>query len=129
MTETQRSVLVVDAANVVGSRPDGWWKDRGAAARRLHESLLVADLEHDIVVLVLEGGAKGGARPGRDAHVKVVHAPHDGDTTILREARRAAESGERVTVVTADVALQANVTGAGASVVGPAWLLGKLEDL
>ena len=31
-------VLVVDAANVVGSRPDGWWKDRAGAARRLHDS-------------------------------------------------------------------------------------------
>jgi hypothetical protein len=36
------SVLVVDAANVVGSRPDGWWKDRPGAARRLHEELQVA---------------------------------------------------------------------------------------
>ena len=33
-------VLVVDGANVVGSRPDGWWKDRAGAARRLHEALL-----------------------------------------------------------------------------------------
>ena len=35
------SVLIVDAANVVGSVPDGWWKDRAGAARRLHERLLV----------------------------------------------------------------------------------------
>ena len=32
-------VLVVDAANVVGSRPDGWWHDRLAAAQRLHDRL------------------------------------------------------------------------------------------
>ncbi|GAA4129287.1 hypothetical protein GCM10022215_41650 [Nocardioides fonticola] len=37
------SVLVVDGANVVGARADGWWKDRAGAARRLHEALLVAD--------------------------------------------------------------------------------------
>ena len=37
------SVLVVDGANVVGSVPDGWWKDRPGAARRLHERLLVAE--------------------------------------------------------------------------------------
>ncbi|MET1154451.1 NUDIX domain-containing protein, partial [Arthrobacter sp.] len=32
-------LLVIDAANVVGSRPDGWWKDRAGAARRLLASL------------------------------------------------------------------------------------------
>ena len=57
-------LLVVDAANVVGSRPDGWWKDRPGAAQRLHERLLVADMSFDEVVLVLEGAAKGGVRPG-----------------------------------------------------------------
>ena len=62
-------VLVVDAANVVGSRPDGWWKDRAGAARRLHERLLVADTSYDEIVLVLEGAAKGGAKAGRDGHL------------------------------------------------------------
>ena len=28
-------MLVVDGNNVMGSRPDGWWKDRAGAARRL----------------------------------------------------------------------------------------------
>ena len=122
------SVLVVDAANVVGARPDGWWKDRAGAARRLHERLLVADVPGDEVVLVLEGAAKGGVRAGRDAHVRTVHAPKDGDTTILAETRRAAEQGREVVVVTADRALAANVGGAGARVVGPTWLLDRLAD-
>lgn len=121
-----RSILVVDAANVVGARPDGWWKDRPGAARRLHEELLVADVPGDEVVLVLEGGAKAGVRAGRDAHVRTVHAPRDGDATILAEARRAAERGREVTVVTADRALAANVGGVGARVVGPSWLLDRL---
>ena len=95
------STLIVDGANVVGARPDGWWKDRAGAAARLHEQLLVADIEYDVVVLVLEGQAKGGVRAGRDAHVRTVHAPKDGDATILAEARRAAEKGGRVVVVTA----------------------------
>lgn len=120
------TVLVVDAANVVGSRPDGWWKDRPAAARRLHESLLVADLPHDAVVLVLEGAAKGGVRSGRDGHVRVVHAARDGDAAILDEARSAAERGHRVTVVTADRFLQAQVQGVGAMALGPSWLLDQL---
>ena len=53
-------VLIVDGANVVGSRPDGWWRDRAGAARRLHDQLSVASLPQDEVVLVLEGEAKRG---------------------------------------------------------------------
>ena len=76
-------VLVIDGANVVGSRPDGWWKDRAGAARRLHEQILVADVPQQHVVLVLEGAAKGGVRAGKDAHVRTVHAPKGGDDTIV----------------------------------------------
>ena len=66
--------LVVDGANVVGSRPDGWWTDRAGAARRLHERLLTADLSYDDVVLVLEGAAKSGVAAGRDGHLRTAHA-------------------------------------------------------
>ena len=121
-----RSVLVVDAANVIGARADGWWKDRPGAAARLHAELLVADVPGDEVVLVLEGAAKAGVRAGRDAHVRTVHAPKDGDSTILAEARKAAEKGREVTVVTADRALAADVGGVGARVVGPSWLLDRM---
>jgi len=31
--------LIVDGANVVGSRPDGWWRDRAGAAVRLYDEL------------------------------------------------------------------------------------------
>jgi predicted RNA-binding protein with PIN domain len=120
------SVLVVDAANVVGSRPDGWWKDRAGAARRLHERLLVADTSYDEVVLVLEGAAKAGVRAGRDAHVRTVHAPGHGDDAIVEQARAAAERGDRVAVVTADRMLQARVQGVGAVALGPSWLLDQL---
>ena len=119
------TTLIVDAANVVGSRPDGWWKDRAGAARRLHEQLLVADLAYDDVVLVLEGQAKGGVQAGRDGHVRTVHAKGPGDETIVEEARAAAEKG-RTVVVTADRMLQARVGGVGAQSLSPSWLLGQL---
>ena len=122
MTQT----LVVDGANVVGSRPDGWWKDRAGAARRLHEGLLVADTAYDEIVLVLEGAAKPGVRAGTDGHVRTVHAQGSGDDTIVAEARGAAEDGARVSVVTADRALRARVEGVGAIALGPSWLLDQL---
>lgn len=119
------SVLVVDGANVVGATPRGWWRDRAGAAQRLHEGLLLADIDYDIVVLVLEGQAKAGVKAGRDAHVRIVHAPKDGDSTIVAQARSWAEKGHRVVVVTADRALSANVAGFAAT-VPPTWLLGHL---
>ena len=120
------SVLVVDGANVVGSRPDGWWKDRAGAARRLHEQLMLSSPGYDEVVLVLEGAAKAGVRAGRDGHVRTVHARGHGDDTIVEQARAAVELGGRVAVVTADRALQARVAHLGAVTVSPGWLLDQL---
>jgi hypothetical protein len=119
-------VLVIDAANVVGSRPDGWWKDRAAAARRLHEVLLTADVPHDRVVMVLEGQAKGGVRAGRDGDVLTVHAPKDGDTAIIDQVRRAVDAGDQVTAITADRVLAARLEGLGARSMSPSWLLDLL---
>ncbi|HEV7875646.1 MAG TPA: hypothetical protein VGP00_03140 [Nocardioides sp.] len=121
------TVLVVDAANVVGSKPDGWWKDRAGAARRLHERLLVADLPHDELVLVVEGAAKAGVRPGRDGHVRTVHARGSGDDTIVDETRAAIERGDRVVVITADRFLRSRVEGLGAMAMSPSWLLDQLD--
>lgn len=120
------TTLVVDAANVVGSRPDGWWKDRPGAARRLHEGLLTADTPYDVVVLVLEGAAKGGVLAGRDGHLRTVHAKGSGDDEIVEQTRAASERGERVTVITADRFLRARVEALGALAMGPSWLLDQL---
>lgn len=120
-------VLVVDAANVVGSRPDGWWRDRAGAAARLHGRLAVADTSYDEIVMVLEGAAKGGVPRGRDGHLRTVHAARDGDATIVAEARAAAESGADVQVVTADRALQQRVEVLGCRTMSPSWLHSLLE--
>lgn len=116
---------MVDGANVVGATPDGWWRDRAGAASRLHARLVVADLPGDSIVLVLEGQAKAGVQPGVDLHVRTVHAPRDGDSAIVQAARTAASLGHRVTVVTADRALAARVSGV-ALVHSPTWLLDRL---
>jgi hypothetical protein len=119
------SVLVVDAANVVGARPDGWWKDRAGAAQRLHDGLLHAHVPYDVIVLVLEGQAKAGVRAGSSAGLRVVHAHRDGDSEIVRQAQAAHGRGNRVTVVTADRALAANVAR-WADTRPPTWLLDRI---
>lgn len=122
-----RQVLVVDGANVVGANPDGWWKDRAAAAARLHGRLVVADLSHEEVVLVLEGKAKGGIPAGRDGHLRTVHAPRDGDATIAAQAEKAIAAGHLAVVVTADRLLARRVELLGARVMSPTWLLAQLD--
>jgi hypothetical protein len=118
--------LIVDGANVVGSRPDGWWRDRSGAAGRLWEQLAAAALPYDEVVLVLEGGARNGVPPGRNGGVLTVHAPGSGDDAIVEAARTRAGDGWDVTVVTADRGLRGRVEAVGATAVGPSWLLDRL---
>jgi hypothetical protein len=142
------AVLVVDVANVMGSRPDGWWRDRAGAAARLLTSL--ADLPGRQVdgpdgepltvarvVGVVEGAARSAAAP---PGVEVVRAPADGDTTIAGLAGELASRGRSeagtgsprprapivVVVVTADRGLRARLPGA-IRTAGPRWLLGLLD--
>jgi predicted RNA-binding protein with PIN domain len=121
-------VLIIDGANVVGSRPDGWWRDRAGAARRLQEQLSTAELPHDEVLLVLEGTARQGNPAGQDGRLRTVHAQRSGDDAIVEAAvaQRDAGDGRDVTVVTADRVLRQRVEAAGATSVSPSWLLEQL---
>ncbi len=225
------AVWIVDGANVVGSRPDGWWHDRPGAAGRLYARLsatfggvdttaggtttggttgrrtavrdttgpdpgrddlatpetrppATTDTDRNAVsppaidpaaaagaepvadpaavapagpagepvaaarparprvrvVLVLEGAARSGV-PAGPGPVTVVHAPGNGDDTIVEVARAevaraevavAADGvttgGDRsVLVVTADRGLRARITQVGASSVGPGWLWERID--
>jgi predicted RNA-binding protein with PIN domain len=122
------SVLVVDGANVVGSRPDGWWRDRARAAQRLHGRLAVADLSYDEVVLVLEGQARSGVPAGVDGPLRTVHAARDGDSAVVAAVRDAREGGRMVVVVTADRGLVQRVEAVGARVMSPSSLYSVLES-
>ncbi|MGI3222962.1 NTP pyrophosphohydrolase [Streptomyces sp. GTA36] len=114
-------LVIVDAANVVGSVPDGWWRDRRGAAERLRD-LLVPYATDGLpgrpgpleLVLVVEGGARGIASvPG----VRVDEAPGSGDDRIVEVT---AETADRPRlVVTADRELRRRVTELGAEVTGP----------
>jgi 8-oxo-dGTP diphosphatase len=164
----------VDVANVMGSRPDGWWRDRAGAAARLYGEIARLAASGRVVlpgaaepaddaefVLVLEGAAKAAApriraapdaaaapdaEAGPDAaapaagpdagtavdtqdaedakagRIRVVEAPRSGDDTIVALVREL-NMRRAVVVVTADRELGDRCRAAGATVLGPGWLL------
>jgi hypothetical protein len=117
-------VIVVDAANVVGSVPDGWWRDRAGATERLRDALAAAGPaalpgtgDEEEIVLVVEGVASRVANvPG----IRVIAADGSGDDAIVDLLR--SEGAEDAVVVTADRGLRERVTRLGARVMGPGSL-------
>ncbi|MEV0094597.1 NTP pyrophosphohydrolase [Streptomyces sp. NPDC050738] len=113
------SLLIVDAANVVGSVPDGWWRDRRGAAVRLRDGLVLygrAAGEGAEIVLVVEGAARGVESV---EGVRVESAPGSGDDRIVELAAEAGAAGVECTVVTADRELRRRVEAHGARCAGP----------
>ncbi len=100
---------IVDGNNVMGSRPDGWWRDRELGMQRLVEDVdaWAARTGHEVLV-VFDGRPREGVHAERAA---VLFAP-DADDLIARRARL----GD--TVATSDRALARRVAAAGAQVLG-----------
>ena len=170
------ATIIVDVANVMGSRPDGWWRDRAAAAVRLHTEITALAAEGTAAaegppwrrrappwrrrappwrrrappgaegtrwregtasetgppqfVMVLEGAARAAAaridaaQIGLADRVRVVQADGSGDDAIVALVR---ELPGRRFVVTADRELRRRCEAAGATVLGPGWLLGLVR--
>jgi len=138
----RRLLLVVDAANVVGQRPDGWWRDRVGATDRVLTALDRAAEEGwpaswfgldgsgpgaptrvwAPVLAVVEGRARAVGDPL--GAVRVERAAADGDAAVVAAVRSASE---RVAVVTADRGLADRVRAEGAEVVPPSALLAQLD--
>ena len=115
-------VLVVDAANVVGSVPAGWWRDRAGAARRLRDALAAhagTTYADDDIVLVVEGKARGVQSV---PNVRVIAAPGSGDDTIVDLVAELVRERDVVTVVTADRGLRERIGALGARFHGPGEL-------
>ena len=134
--------LILDGNNVIGARPDGWWRDRPGAAARL-AARLGAVARTGVpgerlglpaatatarwwpeVVLVLEGAARSAPDPDAapsPGSVVVRRARREGDDEIVAVTSelRATRPDDAVVVVTADRGLRARVVEAGALVVGP----------
>lgn len=121
---------VVDGNNVVGSRPDGWWRDRTGAKRRLVERLEAFAAARDVPVTVVFDGRAIDAGGGR--RVAVTFATRAGrdaaDDDIAGLVARHPEPAS-LTVVTSDRELARRVEAGGAAVVGARDLLGELDAL
>ena len=120
---------LVDGMNVIGSRPDGWWRDRRGAMERLIEELeAFAAAGGDEVMVVfdgrpfaLEGGGavEVGFAPG---------GPNAADHAIADLVRDDSEPGS-LTVVTSDRELDAVVRAAGADVLGSGAFRRRLDEI
>jgi 8-oxo-dGTP diphosphatase len=128
---------VVDVANVMGARADGWWRDRAGAALRLSRSVAelaargvpAARMPGALVapsawVVVLEGQARAAASlTDLPPAVRVVTAPGSGDDAIVAEVASLAAASSSCLVVTADRELRRRCAALGAGVAGPGWLI------
>jgi predicted RNA-binding protein with PIN domain len=121
--------LIVDGMNVIGSRPDGWWRDRRGAIEALVERLgALAQVGRQPVTVVFDGRpfevaalerveVLFASRPGRNAA--------DDEIAVLVQ-RSEAPSGLRV--VTSDDELAGRVRALGAEVVGAGAFRRRLDE-
>jgi predicted RNA-binding protein with PIN domain len=119
--------LIVDGMNVIGARPDGWWRDRDGAVRRLVEQLRALD---EPIAVVLDGRPLPDLPEGAHDRVLVAYARRGGrnaaDDRIVEEVERDRDPAA-LTVVTSDAELRRRVEALGASVAGPSTLLARLD--
>jgi predicted RNA-binding protein with PIN domain len=124
---------VVDGMNVIGSRPDGWWRDRDAAAGRLLARLQqAATRSHDALTLVLDGRPPADVGEGVHDGVEVLYARRRGrdaaDDRIVELVTSDSEPAS-LRVVTSDRELADRVTALGATTEGAGAFLRRLDDL
>jgi predicted RNA-binding protein with PIN domain len=119
---------IVDGNNVMGSRPDGWWRDRRAAQRRLVERLeTFADVRDEPVTVIFDGRPHDAGGGNRVAVSFARRSGRDGaDDDIAALVARHPDPGS-LTVVTSDAALVERVRAAGGEVVGAGAFLRELD--
>lgn len=127
-----RRRLLVDGNNVVGSRPDGWWRDRPGATRRLVDALQAfARRTGDEVTVVFDGRPLTDLPEGAHDGVRVAYARRAGrdagDDRIVEEITND-EDPAALVVVTSDRALAERARALHAQVEGASALIRELES-
>lgn len=130
---------VIDAFNVLGARPDGWWRDRAGALSALVDEITRWRAEHDEPVLVMVDGRPQplGPPPGEWYGVEVRYAGHSdrnaADDAIVEllgaEGDGWSTDRDGIVVVTSDRDLASRVEAIGTSVEGAGAFRRRLEDI
>lgn len=112
---------IVDAYNVLGARPDGWWRNRMLALARLCDAIATWSRGDDEVVVMVDGWPKAEVPEGRWQNVDVRYAHRrgpDGADRAIVDLLVDLDDLAAVTVVTSDADLRAQVRALGAGVEG-----------
>ena len=117
--------VFVDGNNVMGSRPDGWWRDRTAAARRLIADLTPLAQTSGIWTVVFDGMPPDEAPSSADAPSVEYAARHGADAADDRivELLRELPPSTNALVYTSDRRLRERASALGARVEGASALL------
>lgn len=120
---------IIDAMNVIGSKPDGWWKDRGAAMRTFAETVDRHALRtgKNITVVFDTDPVELPHTPHIDIVIARERGRNAGDREIERLVAEEQDPGT-VRVVTSDRDLADRVTAAGGSVVSSGSFRTKLDQ-
>ncbi len=114
--------------NVIGTRPDGWWRDRDAAMARLVDLLerFAAETGDDVTVVF----ERKPRPPLKSTVIEIAHAPKPGRDAGDFEIARRVEADDKpgsIHVVTSDRWLADRVSEAGATVLGADGFRSRLE--
>lgn len=125
-----RERLIVDGMNVLGSRPDGWWRDRPAAMERLARRLDRYAARTGADVSVVFDGREHARIPAAVERVAVRFAsggPNAADREIVRMLRADPDPGS-VVAATSDRRLRSSIKAAGAASISAGDLLRRLGE-
>ena len=129
MTRAPQSRVFVDGNNVMGSRPDGWWRDRAEAARRLVAEIIPLALGHGGAWTIVFDGYEPPAMPPSPECLAVIHTGHrrrDGADDRIVELVQEHPDQAAALVYTSDAKLRTRVKALGTQVMGSGTLLGQI---
>lgn len=129
---TPPPTLIVDGMNVIGSRPDGWWRDRDGAVRRLTGRLQeLAETSAEAITVVFDGRPLPDLPEGEHGGVVVRYARRRGPDAADDRIVELVGGGEvrNALVITSDRELRERVARHGCETQGAIWLLERLDTI
>ena len=132
MTRAAQSRVFVDGNNVMGSRPDGWWRDRAEAARRLVAEIIPLAVGHGGAWTIVFDGKEPPRMPTSPECLVVIHTGHrrrDGADDRIVELLHERSNRVASLVYTSDAKLRTRVEALGTQVQGSGTLLRQIATL